>query len=311
MSVSLMAMLVLIPRQMNWAYEAGSFVLMILVVFIIYRTFAIPLLTHFGDRGQDDTHGSARFGSEAEATPLMRATSGLLIGRGGKRLEMLRYNGPAHLLTMAPTRSGKGVGTLIPNLLVLERSVICIDPKGENAKITARARSKFGPVYVLDPFGISNLPSAAYNPMDGIDPDNLDVAEDAATLADALVYDEPGQGGDAHWNEEAKALITGLILLVTAQEPKERRSLATLREYLTLAPQAFKALLETMQKSTACNGLIARAANRQLGKSDKEATGVLSAAQRHTHFLDSPRMTMIGSPFLKYPPLRHPHSAPF
>lgn len=40
-------------------------------------------------------------------------------------------------------------------------------------------------------------------------------------------------------------------------------------------------------------GLVARAANRQLGKSPREAAAVLSVAQRHTHFLDSPRMTAI------------------
>jgi type IV secretion system protein VirD4 len=54
---------------------------------------------------------------------------------------------------MAPTRSGKGVGTIIPNLLLLDRSVICIAPKGENARVTARARATKGPVWCLDPFG--------------------------------------------------------------------------------------------------------------------------------------------------------------
>jgi type IV secretion system protein VirD4 len=119
------------------------------------------------------------------------------------------------------------------------------------------------------------------------------VAEDASTLADALVYDEPGTAGEAHWNEEAKALIAGVILHVVASEPRDRRTLATLRDNLTLAPDAFTALLKAMQASTAAGGLVARAANRHLGKSDREAAGVLSAAQRHTHFLDSPRMTAV------------------
>lgn len=129
--------------------------------------------------------------------------------------------------------------------------------------------------------------------MDSVDPDGLDVAEDASTLADALVYDEPGTAGEAHWNEEAKALIGGIILHVVASEPRDRRTLATLRDNLTLAPDAFAALLKAMQASTAAGGLVARAANRHLGKSDREAAGVLSAAQRHTHFLDSPRMTAV------------------
>src|SRR3546814_2151057 len=78
--------------------------------------------------------------------------------------------------------------------------------------------------------------------------------------------------------------------LIVCQEPAGTRTLATLRDRLTLAPQAFAAQLEAMQ---AQGGLTARAANRHLGKSDREAAGVLSAAQRHTHFLDSPRMTAV------------------
>ena len=96
--------------------------------------------------------------------------------------------------------------------------------------------------------------------------------------------------GEAHWNDEAKALIAGLILHIVAQEPDSRRSLPTLREYLTLAPAAFATLLKDMQGSPAAGGLVARAANRMLSKNDREAAGVLSSAQRHTHFLDSPRM---------------------
>ena len=63
-----------------------------------------------------------------------------------------------------------------------------------------------------------------------------------------------------------------------------------MREYLTLPPEKFRALLELMQDSAAAGGLIARAANRFLGKSDREAASVMSSAQRHTHFLDSPRI---------------------
>ncbi|SDB74277.1 Type IV secretory system Conjugative DNA transfer, partial [Agrobacterium fabrum] len=102
------------------------------------------------------------------------------------------------LLTMAPTRTGKGVGTIIPNLLTADRSVICVDRKGENARISGRARQKFGPVHVLDPFAVTDRPSAAFNPLAILDPQNLDVAEDASALADALVFDEPGMAGEAH-----------------------------------------------------------------------------------------------------------------
>lgn len=241
-----------------------------------------------------DSHGSARFANRKELKKLQRE-DGLLIGRNSHTGRLLRYDGPAHLITLAPTRAGKGVGTVIPNLLAAERSVLVIDPKGENAQIAGEARRRFGTVHVLDPFGVSGMPSAAYNPLDRLAPDSLDLGEDAASLTEALVMDPPGQVTEAHWNEEAKAILGGLIMFCVCHEDRNRRTLATVREYLTLPPEKLRALLELMQDSDAAGGLIARAANRFLGKADREAASVLSNAQRHTHFLDSPRIAKVLS----------------
>lgn len=239
-----------------------------------------------------DVHGSARFGTAKQAKLTLGNTEGLIIGRASIGW-LMRYDGPAHLVTIAPTRSGKGVGAIIPNLLTADRSVLCIDPKGENARITARARHGFGPVHVLDPFEATDLPCASFNPLDGLDASSVDVAEDAALIADALVYDPPQQISEAHWNEEAKALIAGLILHVVATLVPSMRTLQTVREILTTTPERFQARLGAMQGSTAVHGLVARAANRHLSKADREAASVLSAAQRHTHFLDTPRMARV------------------
>ena len=270
-------------------YQTVMMLTAIVVILVGLRALFQPLIMRYGGPEGDATHGSARFATDAETRPLA-GDAGLLIGRDSRSGRLLRYSGPSHLLTIAPTRTGKGVGTIIPNLLDYPGSVICIDPKGENARITARHRGNFGPVHVLDPFGVTGLPGAAFNPLDRIDPAGLDLADDCMTLADALVYDAPDEAGEAHWNEEAKALIAGIILSIVTSEAPATRNLATLRDRLTLAPQAFTAQLEAMQ---AQGGLAARAANRHLGKSDREAAGVLSAAQRHTHFLDSPRMTAV------------------
>src|SRR3546814_13564429 len=115
------------------------------------------------------------------------------------------------------------------------------------------------------------------------------------TLADALVHDSAGQGGEAHWNEEAKALIAGLILYAVVHEDREHRTLATVRDYLTLAPKDFADLLVLMQDSRGAGGLIARAGNRHLGKSDREAAGALSSSQHHDHSLDS-HLTVVSPP---------------
>ena len=179
------------------------------------------------------------------------------------------------------------MGAIIPNLLTADRPAIVIDPKGENFAVSGRARSAFGPVYALDPFGITGAQSAAYNPLFAIDPTGNRFLEDATDIAEAIVADLGGDGDAAHWNGEARALITGLILHCVSSEPSERRHLGCVREYLTLPPEGTEALLEAMKASSAVGGLVARAANRRLAQNEREAASILSTAQRHTHFLDS------------------------
>jgi type IV secretion system protein VirD4 len=82
-------------------------------------------------------------------------------------------------------------------------------------------------------------------------------------------------------------------LRIAGEADPKLRTLARLRELVTLPPDRFYDLLQAMQGNDAAHGLIARAANRHLAKSEREAAGVLSSAQRHTHFLDSPRMTAV------------------
>lgn len=243
-----------------------------------------------GPAEPNTTHGSAQFADERRVRAELGGPDGLIVGRAAAGW-LMRYAGPGHLLTFAPTRTGKGVGVVLPNLLTADRAVLCVDPKGENARIAARARSRFGPVHVLDPFEVSGQPTAAYNPLAALDPFGTDLAEDAALIAEALVYDPPEHISEAHWNEEAKALIAGLILRVVTHPPPDGPTLAAVRDLLTTAPERFAATLKAMQASPAADGLVARAANRHLGKADREAAGVLSAAQRHTHFLDSRRIT--------------------
>ena len=281
------------PGESAWQWLVfGPCILVGAVFGFQYWRMASGADAFFGLTG--DSHGSARFANRKELKKL-QSDDGLLIGRNPHTGRLLRYDGPAHLITLAPTRAGKGVGTVIPNLLAAERSVLVIDPKGENARIAGEARRRFGTVHVFDPFEVSGMPSAAYNPLDRLAPDSLDLGEDAASLTEALVMDPPGQVTEAHWNEEAKAILGGLIMFCVCHEDRDRRTLATVREYLTLPPEKLRALLELMQDSDAAGGLIARAANRFLGKADREAASVLSNAQRHTHFLDSPRIAKVLS----------------
>lgn len=242
----------------------------------------------------DTAYGAA---SWAKSRDLKKAdlfgNGGIVLGRF--RGKLLRHRTDKHLLTLAPNRAGKGVSAIIPNLLTWPGSVLVIDPKGENAIVTARRRQVMGQaVHVLDPWGITGLTRASFNPLLALAPDSADLAEDAALLADSLVLPAT-TGEEEFWYGEARALLTGLILHIVTTELPEHRHLGTLRAALTAGKEEFEALLADMLDNTAAYGLVARAAQRLQQKTDKERSGVISTAQAQTHFLDSPRMTEVLS----------------
>ncbi len=216
---------------------------------------------------------------------------GILLGRvGGK---VIRHKTDRHLLTLAPNRSGKGVSSIIPNLLTWPGSLVVIDPKGENAAVTARRRREMGQeVHILDPLGITGLPRSRFNPLLWLDPRSTTFVEDATLIADSLHMTD-GPDEDVFFSNEFKAWVAGDIMHIVTTEPPSARTLATLREHLTAAPDEFEWLLDDMSDNTAAFGLAARAANRLRQKADRERSGVISTAQSQTHFLDSPSMTEV------------------
>jgi type IV secretion system protein VirD4 len=236
------------------------------------------------------SHGTAHWGNTAD----LLGESGLILGQD-RRGRYLRYAGDGHLLTVAPTRSGKGTGCVIPNLLTYPGGIVVTDPKGENYAVTARARSALGSrVQALDPFGIAGG-EARFNPMDLIDATKDSAYDDAWLLADMLVVADRSGRDDAYWDEEARALLAGLILYVVSCEAPAQRSLGRVRGLLTLSTDQFTGLIHTMQASKELGGLIERAANRIAQKEPRERSHVISAAQSHTHFLDSPAIARVIS----------------
>jgi type IV secretion system protein VirD4 len=230
--------------------------------------------------------------------------AGFLLGEFAEkdRRSILRYEGARHLLTVAPTRSGKGVSSIIPNLLLHEGSALVIDPKGENALITAPRRGKGNAsgsipgmgqdVFLLDPWNVAasklGLKQSRFNPLDWIKDGDPDATENAFLLADALVIKESG-GESAFWDEEAKALLTGIILYVaTAPEEAERRNLGRVRDILTLDDEGLQQVLLQMFQHPM--PVVSSTASRTVGKEAKLRSSVMASAQAHTHFLDSPRI---------------------
>ena len=235
------------------------------------------------------SHGSAAWGTGDD----LAQQQGLIIGRLRKCL--LRFEGEGHVLTVAPTRSGKGVSCVIPNLLDHPGSILVTDPKGENFAVTARWRRDIGQqVHAFDPFRVASG-DATYNPLELIDPESPEAVDEARTLADMIVLPEGQAGEQLFWNEEARAVLTGLILHVAANAAPELRTLSHVRTLLTLPPESFAELLKDMRESPAVHGLVSRSAARILQKAERERSGVISTAQSHTHFLDSARMARVLS----------------
>ena len=162
---------------------------------------------------QVTTYGSARW---ADAREIRRAgllgLDGVVLGRFDGRY--LRHDGPEHVLCFAPTRSGKGVGLVIPTLLTWPSSTIVHDIKGENFQLTSGCRARFGPVLLFDP---TNPESAAYNPLLEIRKGDCEV-RDAQNIADILVDPEGALERRNHWEKTSHSLLVGAILHVLYAE---------------------------------------------------------------------------------------------
>ena len=125
----------------------------------------------------------------------------------------LRDNSKTHILCCAPTRSGKGVGHIIPTLLTWTGSVIVTDIKGENWELTSGYRKSQlnNKVYMFKP---TSTASCHYNPLDEIRIGTVYEMNDLQLITKILV-DPTGKGSDgnnAHWVNNAWDLLQGVVL---------------------------------------------------------------------------------------------------
>ena len=146
----------------------------------------------------------------------------------------LTYGGDGHLMTVAPTGAGKGVGLIIPAPLTYPGSVIVTDIKGENYQVTARYRRQMGQqVVVLDPFGLVTAKDKAdkLNPFDLFKVPGSDPESDAEMLAAQLAVGHEFSS-DRYWEDTGRGLVAGLIADVATSSTLDKRNLVTLRELL-------------------------------------------------------------------------------
>ena len=221
------------------------------------------------------TYGSARW---AEAKEIRKAgltgATGVFLGLHHARY--LRHDGPEHVLTFAPTRSGKGVGLVVPTLLTWPASVVVHDIKGENWTVTAGWRSRFSHCLLFNP---TDPKSAAYNPLLEVRRGVHEV-RDVQNIADILVDPEGALERRNHWEKTSHALLVGAILHVLyAGVDKTLRGVAN---FLSDPACPFELTLHRMMTTKhlgdAPHPVVASAAREVLNKSDNERSGVLSTA---------------------------------
>jgi type IV secretion system protein VirD4 len=223
-----------------------------------------------------ETYGSARWAdaSEVRAAGLL-GEDGVVLGR--YRKDYLRHDGPEHVLCFAPSRSGKGVGLVIPTLLTWPGSAIVHDIKGENWQVTAGFRAHHGRVLLFDP---TNSKSSAYNPLMEVRRGEWEV-RDVQNIADILVDPEGSLDKRNHWEKTSHSLLVGAILHVLYAEPD--KTLAGVAAILSDPQRPIETLLEAMMSTPHLGAkgphpVVASAARELLNKSDNERSGVLSTA---------------------------------
>ncbi|BEV47132.1 conjugal transfer protein TraG [Afipia carboxidovorans] len=222
------------------------------------------------------TYGSARWAEpeEIRAAGLI-GPDGVLLGRLDG--DYLRHDGPEHVLCFAPTRSGKGVGLVVPTLLTWPGSTIIHDIKGENWGLTAGFRSKHGRVLLFDP---TDPASSAYNPLLEVRRGDKEV-RDVQNIADILVDPEGALDKRNHWEKTSHSLLVGAILHVLYAEPD--KTLAGVANFLSDPKRPVEASLRAMMNTphlgeAGVHPVIASSARELLNKSDNERSGVLSTA---------------------------------
>ncbi|MBX3576110.1 MAG: conjugal transfer protein TraG [Rhizobiaceae bacterium] len=240
-----------------------------------------------------ETFGSARWATRQEISSAgLLGPDGVVLGRFEQ--DYLRHDGPEHVLCFAPTRSGKGVGLVVPSLLTWPGSTIVHDIKGENWELTSGWRSRFGRVLLFDP---TNAESAAYNPLLEVRRGEWEV-RDVQNVADVLVDPEGSLERRNHWEKTSHALLVGAILHVLYAE--RDKTLAGVANFLSDPRRPIEKTLRAMMLTkhlgdAGPHPVVASAARELLNKSENERSGVLSTAMSFLGLYRDPVVAKVTS----------------
>jgi type IV secretion system protein VirD4 len=242
------------------------------------------------------TYGSARWAEdrEMERAGLLGDTGAFLGSYHGR---YLRHDGPEHVMAFAPTRSGKGVGLVVPTLLSWTGSAVIHDIKGENWQLTAGWRSRFSHTLLFNP---TDGRSARYNPLLEVRRGENEV-RDVQNIADILVDPEGALERRNHWEKTSHSLLVGAILHILYAE--EEKTLARVATFLSDPQRPFVATLKRMMTTNhlgtpdapQVHAVVASAAREVLNKSENERSGVLSTAMSFLGLYRDPTVAEVTS----------------
>jgi len=202
--------------------------------------------------------------------------------------QLVRLNNRLHTTVIAPSGAGKNVSIVEPFLFDSSENCICIDIKGENARITSehRARAFSHNIVMIDPFKLVTETPSTFNVIEYLDPLNPTVLDEIRAIAEAIVIKEPNSR-DPHWQQKAEIYITGAIASVVHFCPPTHRSLQEVAEIMA-DKSLLKGAIQALQNSNAHGGLLARLGNEMSLSTDKELDGILSTANRSLTVLSTP-----------------------
>jgi type IV secretion system protein VirD4 len=242
------------------------------------------------------TYGSAKW---ATTTEMRKAglfdAAGVFLGRSGAHY--VRHSGPEHVMAFAPTRSGKGVGLVVPTLLGWSGSTVVHDIKGENWQLTAGWRSRFSHCLLFNP---TDARSARYNPLMEVR-HGVHEVRDVQNIADILVDPEGALERRNHWEKTSHALLVGAILHILYAE--QDKTLARVATFLSDPERSFAATLRAMMSTNHLGSpeapqvhpVVASAAREVLNKSENERSGVLSTAMSCLGLYRDPTVAAVTS----------------
>ena len=261
----------------------------IVVVFIVF--ILIRMLALRKSKMHDDVHGTAHWMNDAEIkkTGLLGQSEGVYIGgyKEGSNLQYLKHNGPEHVLAFAPTRSGKGIGLVLPTLLDWRESVIVLDIKGENWALTAGWREQYANNRVLkfDPTADDGL-SVKFNPLEEIRLDGAYEIGDLQNIA-IMIVDTEGKGLRDYWEKSSFSFISGLILHTIHKAKKEKKPYPNLTDvYELLNKNEIRDLLEEMLVSK--HHLVSLVGREMLNKAAEELSGVVGSSSSYLNLYVDP-----------------------